>query len=378
MAQNRRWLTMLMSQLQTIVSRRVNPFHRCSLTIGDYEGKSSFNVIKETVHLEGELRFMNNEDQPIMEKYFKKLVKGLEVMFDVKVYLDYITDYPVLNNDEELTHKVEQIKIDNLIVNAPWKTLTRSWFKDGRITNSSLRAELQEVFNKLNELINLAENIHNAKIFYGVENLGELHCNDAIFTILGPDKDFYNTCIANSEKTKEKSSNVKCIETIKVNSLDKEEQYVPGEIKWPEIDSTSAINESSIVFLFEYEGLKILFTGDSGRNGLANAINFADSNSIDLSDTQIIKMPHHGSRHNIDIAFLDRFTHQNRTCYISCTKGDEGHHPSKRLINLLNEKGFKVLSTSGSTLHRSKNAPDRGWQVAKRIECYPTMEKLNL
>ena len=38
----------------------------------------------------------------------------------------------------------------------------------------------------------------------------------------------------------------------------------------------------------------------------------------------------------------------------------------------------KVLSTSGSTLHRSKNAPDRGWQVAKRIECYPTMEKLNL
>lgn len=93
---------------QTIVSRRVNPFHRCSLTIGDYEGKSSFNVIKETVHLEGELRFMNNEDQPIMEKYFKKLVKGLEVMFDVKVDLDYITDYPVLNNDEELTHKVEK------------------------------------------------------------------------------------------------------------------------------------------------------------------------------------------------------------------------------------------------------------------------------
>ena len=43
-----------------------------------------------------------------MEKYFKKLVKGLEVMFDVKVDLDNITDYPVLNNDEELTHKVEK------------------------------------------------------------------------------------------------------------------------------------------------------------------------------------------------------------------------------------------------------------------------------
>lgn len=274
--------------------------------------------------------------------------------------------------------KDEQIKIDYLIVNAPWKTLTRSWFKDGRITNNSLKAELQEVFNKLNELINIAENKHNAKILYGVDHLGELHCNDAKFTILGPDKEFYNTCIANSEKTREKSDNVKYIETKTVNSLDKEEQYIPGKIKWPEIDSTSTINESSIVFLFEYENFKMLFTGDSGKIGLAKAIDFADSNSINLADTQIIKMPHHGSRHNIDIAFLDRFIHENRTCYISCAKGDEGHHPSKRLINLLNEKGFKVFSTSGSSLHRSKNAPDRGWDTAKKIECYPTMEKLDI
>lgn len=93
---------------QTIVSRRTDPFHRTSLTIGDYEGKSSFNVIKETVHLEGELRFLNKADQPIMEKYFKKLVAGLETMFDVKVDLDYITDYPVLNNDEKLTKKVQK------------------------------------------------------------------------------------------------------------------------------------------------------------------------------------------------------------------------------------------------------------------------------
>ena len=272
----------------------------------------------------------------------------------------------------------EQIKISNLIVNAPWKTLTRSWFKDGRITNNSLKVELQDVFNKLNELITLSIERHNAKILYGFDILGELTCNGAKFTILGPDKMFYNTCMANSEKTKDKSEDVKFVEKMTVKSLDKEELYIPGKIKWAEIDSTSAINESSIVFLFEYEGFKMLFTGDCGRIGLKAAIDYADRHSINLADTQVIKMPHHGSRHNIDLAFLDRFTHMNRACYISCAKDDEGHHPSKRLVNILNEKGFKVYSTSGSTLHRSSNAPDRGWVSAKKIECYPTMEKLDM
>ena len=229
-----------------------------------------------------------------------------------------------------------------------------------------------------NELITLAIERHNAKILYGVDSLGELTCNGAKFTILGPDKMFYNTCMANSEKTKDKSEDVKFVEKMTVKSLDKEELYIPGKIKWAEIDSTSAINESSIVFLFEYEGFKMLFTGDCGRIGLKAAIDYADRHSINLADTQVIKMPHHGSRHNIDLAFLDRFTHMNRACYISCAKDDEGHHPSKRLVNILNEKGFKVYSTSGSTLHRSSNAPDRGWVSAKKIECYPTMEKLDM
>lgn len=273
--------------------------------------------------------------------------------------------------------KDDQIIVSNLIVNAPWKTLTRSWFKDGRITNNSLKKELQDVFQKLYQLIDLAENKHKAKIWYGVDNLGTLNCGDAKITILGPDKVFYNRCIANSEKTREKSDEVRSMETTTVKSIDKEEPYLPGRIKWPEIDSTSAINESSIVFLFEYDGFKMLFTGDSGRDGLTNALKFADSISTNISDTQIIKMPHHGSRHNINKAFLDRFTHKNRTCYISCAEGDEGHHPSKRLVNLLNEKGFRVLSTSGSTLNRSHNAPDRGWNIAERMGCYPTIEKLN-
>lgn len=274
--------------------------------------------------------------------------------------------------------KDDSVKIENLIVNAPWETLTPDWFKDGRITNKSLEKELQDVFEKLAILIEMAKSKHSAKIWYGVDHLGSLACNDAKITILGPSKLFYNWCITNSNKTCEKAKDIPNINTYTVNSQDREEEYIPGRIDWPQNDSTSEINESSIVFLFEYPGIKILFTGDCGRKGLAQAMKYADDNSIDLSDVQIIKMPHHGSRHNIDMSFLNRFSNKKRTCYISCTKNDEGHHPSKRLVNLLNEKGFKVVSTSGSTLHRGHNAPERGWKTAKPLGCYPTIEKLDL
>lgn len=270
----------------------------------------------------------------------------------------------------------DEVNISNLIVNIPWVTMTPAWFKDGRITRNSLRKELQDVFDKLYTLIETAKR-RNVKIWNAVDHLGTLTCSDAKIHILGPSKIFYNSCIANSEKTRDQDPAVPQLETTSVPSTSNEEKYIEGQIDWPEVDSTSAMNESSIVFLFEYEGIKILFTGDSGRDGLAEAMEFAYESNIDVSDTSIIKMPHHGSRHNISPDFLDIFTKKNKCCYISCAKNDEGHHPSKRLVNLLNEKGFRVYTTSGSTLHRSANAPDRGWTTVKPHPSFSTMEKLD-
>lgn len=92
---------------QTIISRRTDPFDMCTLNIGNFDGEGSFNVIKESVYLEGELRFLNVKEQPIMEKNFKMLVAGLEKMFGVKIDLFYQSDYPVLDNDETFTHMIQ-------------------------------------------------------------------------------------------------------------------------------------------------------------------------------------------------------------------------------------------------------------------------------
>lgn len=93
---------------QTIVSRRVNPFDMATLTIGNFDGRGSFNVIKDSVFLEGDVRFMKDETCAVVEKNFKNLVKGMEIMFDVKIDLFYNNDYPVLNNDKELTEKIQK------------------------------------------------------------------------------------------------------------------------------------------------------------------------------------------------------------------------------------------------------------------------------
>ena len=96
-------------------------------------------------------------------------------------------------------------------------------------------------------------------------------------------------------------------------------------------------------------------------------------NGIKLNDCTIIKMPHHGSRKNVNPEIMDNFI-GSKKLYYSCASDDLGHHPSQRLINMLNEKGFRQLSTSGSTLHWGVDAPERGWPKASAIESFEEIE----
>lgn len=54
--------------IQTIVSRRVNPFDTAVVTVGSFDGKGSFNVIKDAVTLEGDVRSMSEETRLLVEE----------------------------------------------------------------------------------------------------------------------------------------------------------------------------------------------------------------------------------------------------------------------------------------------------------------------
>ena len=89
--------------VQSIVSRRMNPFDVGSITIGSFDGKGSFNVIKDSVVLEGDVRSMSEETRTLIEKEIRAKLDGISAMFDVTYELDYENDYPVLFNDPEMT-----------------------------------------------------------------------------------------------------------------------------------------------------------------------------------------------------------------------------------------------------------------------------------
>lgn len=89
--------------IQTIISRRLNPFDMGVITIGSFDGKGSFNVIKDSVELEGDVRYMTSENQELIDKEIHRVVRGIEEEFGVQCELEYIPDYPPLYNDPEIT-----------------------------------------------------------------------------------------------------------------------------------------------------------------------------------------------------------------------------------------------------------------------------------
>ena len=89
--------------IQTVISRRLNPFDVGVITIGSFDGKGTFNVIKDAVELEGDVRYMTVDTQKLIEKEIHRIVKGIEVEFGVTCEMTYTADYPPLYNDPKIT-----------------------------------------------------------------------------------------------------------------------------------------------------------------------------------------------------------------------------------------------------------------------------------
>ena len=85
--------------IQTIVSRRLNPIDMGVITIGSFNGNGTFNVIKDSVEIEGDVRAMTEETRKLIEQEIHRIAKGIEVEFDVTCELTYTPDYPPLYND---------------------------------------------------------------------------------------------------------------------------------------------------------------------------------------------------------------------------------------------------------------------------------------
>ncbi|QQT10185.1 amidohydrolase [Staphylococcus pasteuri] len=93
---------------QTVVSRRLSPFETGVVTIGSFDGKGQFNVIKDTIEIEGDVRVLTDDTRDTIQKELTHLVEGLEASFGVKCDFEFNKDYPALYNNPEFTSYVAE------------------------------------------------------------------------------------------------------------------------------------------------------------------------------------------------------------------------------------------------------------------------------
>ena len=75
--------------LQTIVSRSVDPEESAVLTVGMIQGGEAFNVIPDTVRFAGTVRTYNKDVQREIQSSLRKIVDGIASAHGIEVTIDY-------------------------------------------------------------------------------------------------------------------------------------------------------------------------------------------------------------------------------------------------------------------------------------------------
>ncbi|WEG11772.1 N-acetyldiaminopimelate deacetylase [Pullulanibacillus sp. KACC 23026] len=107
----------LITQLQSIVSRRVNPLDSGVVTIGKITGGSRQNVIAESARLEGTIRALTPESMEMMKSEVERQAKGIEMAFDCEVTIDFGSNYyQVYNHQQEIEKFLSFARLHNIEV----------------------------------------------------------------------------------------------------------------------------------------------------------------------------------------------------------------------------------------------------------------------
>ena len=91
----------LVSQLNTIVARRIPATSSAVLSVTQIHGGHAHNVIPATVKVVGTVRTFDPKVQDIIEDAIRKITAGVALAHDVTATVDYDRYYPATINDEE-------------------------------------------------------------------------------------------------------------------------------------------------------------------------------------------------------------------------------------------------------------------------------------
>lgn len=99
----------LVSELQTILTRNVDPTKQGVLSIGVFQSGHVGNIIADYALMRGTIRSFDDETYEIIRRRINEIVNGIEVMYDVKIKLLIEDLYHVVNNDESLNTLLKEV-----------------------------------------------------------------------------------------------------------------------------------------------------------------------------------------------------------------------------------------------------------------------------
>jgi len=117
------------------------------------------------------------------------------------------------------------------------------------------------------------------------------------------------------------------------------EKGLKGEILWPQdLVFYQDVNETSQVLRIKYGDFCAFLTGDATKNTWLSL-----SAAGDLEQCLLLKVPHHGSKNNLDDLLLDNI--RPKIAIISVGKNNHFGHPHKEVLSSLEKYQVKILRT---------------------------------
>jgi amidohydrolase len=90
----------IINQIQSIVSRNVDPLHAAVVSITVFQAGSTDNVIPQTALLRGTARSLTPEIRDLLERRLHEVVTGTAQLYGATAKLTYKRDYPITRNHE--------------------------------------------------------------------------------------------------------------------------------------------------------------------------------------------------------------------------------------------------------------------------------------
>lgn len=252
-------------------------------------------------------------DLLILSHFDDDHIGGLIRGYETKGYLQEIVKRVWFNSSLAITNyfKCEEIIENEILINS-----------ESAQTTPEQGATLEKLLIKTDcELIPILTD--GSEVTYG----------PFTFKILSPTQDILKKllCIWPKDTSNSETSGAENDYNLTFDELDFEEDFE---------EDGSLANESSIAFIMEAEGKKMLFLGDAHNKTIINSLKKFGYNDDNKLDVELMKISHHASKNNTSRALLNIVNAKN---YLISSNGVKKGAVSKRTIHSIIKTNDKAL-----------------------------------